>query len=100
MAKNRNLTAENHNNGQLNYTEWNNNLTFNEDTNADTSANNNDTVGTTAIGGNLMEGMAELIIQPKVARIGTGSGSSDNTLDRDKDKTNSGKEVAEDENQA
>ncbi len=44
------------------------------------------TVGTTAIGGNLMEGMAELIIQPKVARIGTGSGSSDNTLDRDKDK--------------
>lgn len=86
LAKNRNLTAENHNNGQLNYTEWNNNLTFNEDTNADTSANNNDTVGTTAIGGNLMEGMAELIIQPKVARIGTGSGSSDNTLDRDKDK--------------
>lgn len=43
-------------------------------------------MGTTAIGGNLMEGMAELIIQPKVARIGTGSGSSDNTLDRDKDK--------------
>ena len=30
-----------------------------------------------------MEGIAELIIQPTVARIGTGS---DNTLDRDKDK--------------
>ena len=86
LAKNRNLTAENHNNGQLNYTEWNNNPTFNEDTNADISANNNDTVGTTAVDGNLMEGMAELIIQPTVARIGTGSGSSDNTLDRDKDK--------------
>jgi hypothetical protein len=33
-----------------------------------------------------MEGIAELIIQPTVARIGTGSGSSDNALDRDKDK--------------
>ena len=39
-----------------------------------------------SIGGNLMEGIAELIIQPTVARIGTGSGSSDNALDRDKDK--------------
>ena len=38
------------------------------------------------IGGNLMEGIAELIIQPTVARIGTGSGSSDNTLDHNKDK--------------
>ena len=39
-----------------------------------------------SIGGNLMEGIAELIIQPTVARIGTGSGSSDNTLDHNKDK--------------
>lgn len=34
----------------------------------------------------LIEGFAKLIIQPEVARIGTGSGSSDNTLDRDNEK--------------
>lgn len=37
-----------------------------------------------------MEGIAELIIQPTVARIGTGSGSSDNTLDHDKNKQRKG----------
>lgn len=39
-----------------------------------------------SIGGNLMEGITELIIQPTVTRIGTDSGSSDNTLDHDKNK--------------
>ena len=50
------------------------------------TATNNEGTATTSIGGNLMEGIAELIIQPTVARIGTGSGSSDNTLDHNKDK--------------
>lgn len=45
----------------------------------------------------LIEGFAKLIIQPEVARIGTGSGSSDNTLDRDNKRTDRGKEAAGDE---
>ena len=51
-----------------------------------TTATDNEGTATISIAGNLMEGIAELIVQPTVARIGTGSGSSDNTLDRDKDK--------------
>lgn len=58
----------------------------NEDTNSDFAATNNGETETASIGSNLMEAIAELIIQPTVARIGTGSGSSDNALDHDKDK--------------
>lgn len=84
--KNENLTAEIHNHRHQNYIGWNSNTVSNEDTNFDFTTNNNGEVGTTSIGSNLTEGIAELIIQPTVARIGTGSGSSDNTLDHDKNK--------------
>ena len=79
-------TAEIHNYGHQNHIRWSNNSASNADANSDFIATNNEGTATTSIGGNLMEGIAELIIQPTVARIGTGCGSSDNTLDRDKDK--------------
>lgn len=84
--KNENRIAEIHNHRHQNYIEWNSSPASNEDTNSDFTANNNAETETISVGGNLMEGISELIIQPTVARIGTGSGSSDNTLDRDKDK--------------
>ena len=84
--KNESRTADIHNYGHQNHIKWNNTSTSNEDANSDFTATNNEGTATTSIGGNLMEGIAEFIIQPTVARIGTGSGSSDNTLDHDKDK--------------
>ena len=79
-------TAEIHNYGHQNYIKWSNNSASNEDSNSDFTATNNEGTATTSIDGNLVEGIAELIVQPTVVRIGTGSGSSDNTLDHDKDK--------------
>lgn len=84
--KNENRTAEIHNYRHQNYIEWNSNPASNEDTNSDFAVNNNGEIETASISSNLMEGITELIIQPTVARIGTGSGSSDNTLNHDKDK--------------
>lgn len=84
-SKNESRTAEIHNHGHQNYTEWNSNPASNKDTNSDFAANNDEETATSSISGNLIEGITELIIQPTVARIGTGS-SSDNTLDRDKNK--------------
>ena len=79
-------TADIHNYGHQNHIKWNNTSTSNEDANSDFTATNNEGTVTISISGNLMEGIAELIIQPTVARIGTGSGTSDNTLNHDKDK--------------
>ena len=84
--KNESRTAEIHNHGHQNYTEWNSNPASNEDSNSDSTASNDRESATSSISGNLIEGITELIIQPTVARIGTGSGSNDNTLDRDKNK--------------
>ena len=84
--KNENRTAEIHNHRHQNYIEWNNSPISKEDTNSDSTASNDRESATSSISGNLMEGIAELIIQPTVARIGTGSGTSDNTLNHDKDK--------------
>ena len=89
-SKNESRTAEIHNHGHQNYTEWNSNLASNKDTNSDFAANNDEETATSSISGNLIEGITELIIQPTVARIGTGSGSSDNTLDHDKNKRRKG----------
>ena len=84
--KNENRTAEIHNHRHQNYIEWNSSHISKEDTNSDFTANSNGESTLTSISGNLMEGITELIIQPTVARIGTGSGTSDNTLNHDKDK--------------
>ena len=84
--KNESRTAEIHNHRHQNYIEWNSSPVSKEDTNSNFTANDNGESTLTSISGNLMEGIAELIIQPTVARIGTGSGSSDNTLDHNKDK--------------
>lgn len=84
--KNENRTAEIHNHRHQNYIEWNSSPISKEDTNSDSTASNDRESATSSISGNLMEGIAELIIQPTVARIGTGSGTSDNTLNHDKDK--------------
>ncbi len=84
--KNKNRAAGTHSHRHQNYTEWNSNPASNEDTNSGFTANNDGETATSSISGNLIEGIAELIIQPTVARIGTGSGSSDNTFDHDKDK--------------
>lgn len=84
--ENSSRTPEIHNYGHQSYIKWNSNPASNEGANSDFTATNNEGTTTTSIGGNLMEGIAELIIQPTVARIGTGSGSSDNTLERNKDK--------------
>lgn len=84
--KDKSGTAEVYNHRHQNYIKWNSNPAPNEDTNSDFVSNNNGETETPSFGGNLMEGIAELIIQPTVARIGTGSGSSDNTLDYEKDK--------------
>ena len=86
INKNENRTAGIHNHRHQNYAEWNSNPASNEDTNSGFTANNDRETAMSSISGNLMEGIAELIIQPTVARIGTGSGSSDNTLDHDKNK--------------
>ena len=85
--KDKSRTTEVHNHRHQNYIKWNNNPAPNEDTNSDFAATNNGETATASIGSNLMEAIAELIIQPTVARIGTGSGSSDNALDHDKDKS-------------
>lgn len=84
--KNENQIAETHNHKHQNPIEWGCKPASNEDTNVDVAANNNGEIETTSISSNLMEGITELIIQPTVTRIGTGSGSSDNTLNHDKDK--------------
>jgi hypothetical protein len=84
--KNENQIAETHNHRHPNPIEWGCKPASNEDTNVDVAANNNGEIETTSISSNLMEGITELIIQPTVTRIGTGSGSSDNTLNHDKDK--------------
>ena len=84
--KNENRTAGIHNHGYQNYTEWNSNPASNEDTNSDFTVSNDRESATSSISGNLMEGITELIVQPTVVRIGTGSGSSDNTLDHNKNK--------------
>ena len=88
--KNENRTAETHNHRHQNYIEWDSNPASNEETNSDFTANNDGESATSSICGNMMEGITELIIQPTVARIGTGSGSSDNTLDHDKNKRRKG----------
>ena len=84
--KNESWTAEIHNHSLQNYIERSSNPASNEDTNSDFTADNERKTAVPSISGNLMEGIAELIIQPTVARIGTGSGSSDNKFDRDKNK--------------
>ena len=84
--KNESRTAGIHNHRHQNYTEWDSNPASNEGTNSDFTASNDGESATSSISGNLMEGITELIIQPTVARIGTGSGTSDNTLNHDKDK--------------
>lgn len=84
--KNENRTAEKHCQGYQSYIEWNSNSASNGDTNSDFTANDNGGTTMSSIGDNLIGGIAELIIQPTVARIGTGSGSGDNILDREKDK--------------
>lgn len=86
INKNGNRTAEIHCYGHQSPYGWNSSLAPNEDADSNFTATNNGETTTAYIGSNLMEGIAELIIQPTVARIGTGSGGSDNTLDRDKDK--------------
>lgn len=86
ISKNESRTAGIHYYGHQSSYEWNGSPASNEDTNSDLTTINNGETPMTSIGGNLMEGIAKLIIQPTVARIGTGSGSSDNTLDREKDK--------------
>ena len=88
--KNESRTAEIHNHRHQNYIEWDSNPASNEDTNSDFTASNDRESSTSSISGNLMEGITELIIQPTVARIGTGSGNSDNTLDHDKNKQRKG----------
>ena len=84
--KNESRTVEIRNHEYHNSIGWNNSPASNEDINSDFASNKNGETETPSFGGNLMEGIAELIIQPTVARIGTGSGSSDNTLERNKDK--------------
>ena len=84
--KNENQIAKTHKHRHQNPIEWGCKPASNEDTNVDVAANNNGEIETTSISSNLMEGITELIIQPTVTRIGTGSGSSDNTLNHDKDK--------------
>ena len=88
--KNESRTAEIHIHRHQNYIEWDSNPASNEETNSDFTANNDGESATSSISGNLIEGITELIIQPTVARIGTGSGSSDNTLDHDKNKRRKG----------
>lgn len=88
--KNESRTAEIHNHRHQNYAKWNSNPASNEDTYSGFTASNDRESSTSSISGNLMEGITELIIQPTVARIGTGSGSSDNTLDHDKNKQRKG----------
>ena len=90
INKNENRTAGIHNHRHQNYAEWNSNPASNEDTNSGFTANNDRETATPSISGNLIEGITELIVQPTVARIGTGSGSSDNTLDHDKNKQRKG----------
>lgn len=87
-CKNESRTVEIRNHEYHNSIGWNNSPASNEDINSDFASNNNGETETPSFGGNLMEGITELIIQPTVARIGTGSGSgsSNNTLDHDKDK--------------
>lgn len=86
INKNESRTVEIRNHEYHNSIGWNNSPASNEDINSDFASNNNGETETPSFGGNLMEGITELIIQPTVARIGTGSGSSNNTLDHDKDK--------------
>ena len=86
INKNESRTAEIHNHRYQNYIEWDSNPASNEDTNSDFTASNDRESSTSSISGNLMEGITELAIQPTVARIGTGCGTSDNTLNHDKDK--------------
>lgn len=88
--KNENRTAEIHNHRHQNYTERNSNPASNEDTNSGFTASNDGETVMSSISGNLMEGITELIIQPTVVRIGTGSGSSDNTPDHNKNKQQKG----------
>ena len=64
--KNGSRTADIHNYGHQNHIKWNNTSTSNEDANSDFTATNNEGTATTSIGGNLMEGIAELIIQPQL----------------------------------
>ena len=84
--KDKSWTAEIRSHGQQNFIERNNSAVPSRYTDSDFTAINNGETAMTTIGGNLMEGITELIIQPTVARIGTGSGTSDNTLNHDKDK--------------
>ena len=84
--KDKSWTAEIRSHGQQNFIERNNSAVPSRYTDSDFTATNNGETAMTTIGGNLMEGITELIIQPTVARIGTGSGTSDNTLNHDKDK--------------
>lgn len=90
INKNENRIAGIHNHRHQNYIEWDSNPASNEDTNSGFTASNDRESSTSSISGNLMEGITELIIQPTVARIDTGSGSSDNTLDHDKNKQRKG----------
>lgn len=84
--KGKSRIAEMRSHGQQNFIERDNSAVPSGYTDSDFTATDNGETAMTTIGGNLMEGITELIIQPTVARIGTGSGSSDNTLNHDKDK--------------
>lgn len=88
--KGKSRTAEMCSHGQQNFIERNISAVPSGYTDSDFTANNDGESATSSICGNMMEGITELIIQPTVARIGTGSGSSDNTLDHDKNKRRKG----------
>lgn len=78
--------SETDNRNQQTSVQWTTDETMYEEPDRAVLAGHNDTPEAEPAGIGLIEGFANLIIQPEVARIGTGSGSSDNTLDRDKEK--------------
>ena len=79
--------SETDNRNQQTSTSWKTYETmYEEQSDRSVQVDNSDAPEAALAGIGLIEGFAKLIIQPEVARIGTGSGSSDNTLDRDKEK--------------
>ncbi len=80
------LVSETDNWNQQTSASWKTYETMYEEPDRPVLVNHNDATESAPAGIGLIEGFAKLIIQPEVARIGTGSGSSDNTLDRDNEK--------------
>lgn len=78
--------SETDNRNQQTSVQWTTDETMYEEPDRAVLADHNDAPEAEPAGVGLIEGFAKLIIQPEVARIGTGSGSSDNTLDRDNEK--------------